>query len=473
MAGVAFALRKLVQRDDLFSNAAGYFLAGFVSTGPWLFTVVALLAVEQLAGRSDADVETTVFRGILVYNFAFSLVFTAPLVMITTRYVADCVYIQAHEPVPGALLMSLSVVLVSSIVMAGAYYGWVVELPTEMRIAAVINYCLIASMWVVSVFLSVLRGYILYAATFCIGISAAAFAAIQLGYTYGSVGLLIGMNLGLAGTLFALLGWTLASFPFRFAYPPAFMRYMYRFSDLALYGFLGALALWVDKWVMWFAPEAAEVVRGMVFFYEYDNAMFLVYLTIVPGLAYIFLSVETGLEEHIRTYLSAVNGEATWTQLEKTRVALGRFIADRLRTLILVQGTLSIVVAGMGPQILTALGASYTQVGIFRIGVLAAFFHVLILFLAAVFTYLDLRRVNVTLQGLLVVLSALGTALSLQFGFASYGLGYLVATMIVWVAAYLWLRRVVNNLPYYSFVVVNAANARSDRRGPNLAVGKW
>jgi uncharacterized membrane protein len=289
----------------------------------------------------------------------------------------------------------------------------------------------------------------------------AAGVASLLNPMYGVMGLLSGFNLGLSVVVFSLLGRVLIAFPYDFRRPVGFASYFRRYWDLALFGFIAALALWIDKWVMWFAPEASLTESGMRFFYDYDNAMFLVYLSVIPGLTYLFLSVETGLDEKVRSYLRAANGEATRAQLEIERKEVSNFVIERLRTIIVIQGTVSVLIAFFAPQILVYLGASYSQTGIFRLGVLAAFFHVQVIFVVAILTYLDIRRINLKLQIVFVVLSALGTLLTLRSGYSTYGLGYLAAAMMVWVLAYAYLQHVLRDLLFYTYVVVNATN-RSD-----------
>ena len=42
MAGIGFVLQKLASKDDLMGIFRAYFHSAMASTGPWLFTVLAL-----------------------------------------------------------------------------------------------------------------------------------------------------------------------------------------------------------------------------------------------------------------------------------------------------------------------------------------------------------------------------------------------------------------------------------------------
>ena len=80
MAGIGFELNRLAKREDLSGLAGAFIHSAFATTGPWLFTVIALAAITLLySANVDAPVVAGLmnFRGIIVYNFSFSLVISA------------------------------------------------------------------------------------------------------------------------------------------------------------------------------------------------------------------------------------------------------------------------------------------------------------------------------------------------------------------------------------------------------------
>ena len=63
-----------------------YVQAAMITSGPWIMTVAAVAAVSLL-GLDYADPhEMAVFRSILIYNFAFSLVLSGPILLVATRF---------------------------------------------------------------------------------------------------------------------------------------------------------------------------------------------------------------------------------------------------------------------------------------------------------------------------------------------------------------------------------------------------
>ena len=89
MAGIGFELRKLERRDDLLGLVEGYVHSALASTGPWLFTILSLSGVVMFGSRFVSVDEMTHFRLIVIYNFAFSLVMSSPIAMVSVRALPD------------------------------------------------------------------------------------------------------------------------------------------------------------------------------------------------------------------------------------------------------------------------------------------------------------------------------------------------------------------------------------------------
>src|SRR5438045_3852614 len=115
MAGIGFVLRKLTRKDDLLGVASAYFHAAMAAAGPWLFTVVAIWSVYFTAHLYDFAPYVEEFRIIVIYNFCFSLVFTGPVYMVVTRYLANCIHNKDVPHVSGALLGALALSLASQL----------------------------------------------------------------------------------------------------------------------------------------------------------------------------------------------------------------------------------------------------------------------------------------------------------------------------------------------------------------------
>ena len=113
MAGIGFELRRMIdQRKGFLAKVRAYACAGLISSGPWLMTILTLtlLTVAGPAFRGEGDIR--LFRALVTYAFAFSLVLVGAGQMSITRRIADLLYSKRYEHVLPAFAASFLVVAV-------------------------------------------------------------------------------------------------------------------------------------------------------------------------------------------------------------------------------------------------------------------------------------------------------------------------------------------------------------------------
>ena len=136
--------------------------------------------------------------------------------------------------------------------------------------------------------------------------------------------MLLGFSGGLAYILFLLIARVLAEYPYQVAHPFRFLSQFRQYWELALGGLLYNAAIWVDKWVMWFAPDSEVLASGMVSYPDYDTAMFLAYLSIVPSMAvFVFHGRNDGkigqnIRKRVLRYYNKADLDKTYRDLYKT-----------------------------------------------------------------------------------------------------------------------------------------------------------
>lgn len=452
MAGVGFALKRLTDRGDLFGIAQAYVHSGLASTGPWLFTILCLAALTIAALPIVGSEGVTLFRAIVTYNFAFSLVFSGALVRLVTRCLADQIYERRVDQAPGMLVGGLVVLFLAQAPLVVPFYVFAVALEPGIVVNGIANYFLVTALWLVGVFLTALRVYNAITLSFVAGLGAALGLALLGGRWAGAEGMLIGFNVGLAGILFLLIARIFAEYPYPVAGVFRFLRALGAYWALALAGFLYNLGIWVDKWVMWFAPEHERLASGFIHNGTYDSAMFLAYLSIVPAMAVFLLHLETRFYENYLRYYREIESRATYERIAANHRALLADLVAGLRNLVVIQATISLLCIVLAPHILGALTLSYAQLGIFRFGVLGAFFHILLLCLTIVLSYFERRRQVLALTMLFLVTNTVFTWYSMERGFPYYGGGYFAAALLGFVAAAVVTFRALARIPYHTFI---------------------
>jgi uncharacterized membrane protein len=100
------------------------------------------------------------------------------------------------------------------------------------------------------------------------------------------------------------------------------------------------------------------------------------------------------------------------------------------RNLILVQGSISILVIFLAPWLFSLPRFDFMQLGVFRIGVLAAFFQTMGVCLGTMLSYIDDRWGYLQSQILFLVVNIVATLFFMKTGFAGYGYGFFLAAIV-------------------------------------------
>lgn len=463
MAGIGFVLQKLTKKDDLLGIFRAYTHAAMASTGPWLFTVLALVGITQLftSGADPTDLNADFglenFRVVVIYNFAFSLVLSAPVFMIVTRYLADEIHRKDVTNTPSVMLGSLILLYLIQLPFVGWFYLFYVDFPLSMRIAAIVNVFMITSVWALAVFMTALKDYNAVSIAFGIGMVTAAICAQLLKDNYGEAGMLNGFSFGLSIIVFTLVAKIFSEYSYRLERPFDMLGHFRKYWELAVGGIFYNAAIWIDKWIMWFAPEAVELPTKMVMYPDYDSAMFLSYLTIVPALAVFMVSVETNFFSRYQRYYEDILGHMPLRKIRQNKQRIIDSILTSARNFILVQGVIAFLAIVLAAQIIELCDMVYTQIGMFRFGTIGAFFHVLLLFELIVLSYFDSRKVVMRIQIFYFVANTLLTLWSMNKGFPYYGMGYFLSSLLTFAIATVVLFTHTKKLTFHAFISNNNA----------------
>jgi uncharacterized membrane protein len=453
MAGIGFELNKLAQRDDLMGIAGAYMHSAFAIAGPWLFTVFALAFTTLLYG-DNGSAELMNFRGVIVYNFSFSLVLSAPVYMIMTRYLADQIHVRNVTTTPVVMLESLLLVFLFNLPVGIFFYGYFFEMTNALRIASFANMFLIAAVWLLGVYLTALKDFAAVTRAFLLGMLIAVIVA-HVFAEGNAAGMVAGYNAGLAVIVFLLAARVFAEYPYRLTTEFATWPFWKKYWELAVGGFFYNAALWIDKWVMWYAPEAATLETKMRFFPDYDSAMFLAAMSILPTLALFVFSVETSFFNHYRRFYGTILNHASMRRVRAFHNKIIESILEGGRNLMLLQGAICFLAILLAPQIVEYMGLFFVQLSIFRLGALGSFFQVLLLFSTIILAYFDCRKMNMWIFVFYFVSNTILTIITIQLGFEYYGYGFFLSSCLTFMLSAMLLFSHVRKLPYHAFITNN------------------
>lgn len=457
MAGIGFELRKLKGKGTLLSSVQTFMHSTLISSGPWLFTVLSLSGIVLIGSKYNSPEALSEFRLIIIYNFAFSLVIASPIIYILTRYLSDLIYSLEVEDAPGMLIGGIILLFSLDALFAGMYYFFIADLSDAVRAGAFVNFLLISSIWLTSIFLSALKEYKTISFTFFIGMFFSFIFAAYFSLTHKVAGMLWGFNIGLGISNLIIISLILLEYPYSASRFFSFFPHFYKHRHLALSGFFYSLAIWADKWVMWLAPDRQVLPSGMISFPIYDSAMFLAYLSIIPSMAFFIVATETDFFEKYLDFYDAVKNHGTLRQIKEHHQRVIASIQLNARNFIVLQGSITYVCILLAPNILDYLSIGFLQLSIFRFGLLGSFFHVLVLFLTIILSYFDQSKLILKLHILFFATNFVFSYISLKLGFAYYGYGYFLSTLVTAVVTYFSAMHLLVQLPYFAFVKGNSA----------------
>ncbi|MFV0368449.1 MAG: exopolysaccharide Pel transporter PelG [Hyphomicrobiaceae bacterium] len=429
-----------------------------IAVGPWLFTMAALTLISVAASQTLSRAALADFRGIIIYAFALSLIAAAPVVLVTSRVLSDANFLGRRTAAQPVMIAGVLGSGLASAILAWFVGSVLFELQSAILLALMQCSSLSGIMWVYLAIASTMRDYKGISATFMVGLMIATGATLFAVFQWyaSTAEMVFAFNIGLASIILSL-----ALRELRCARCPnldiatairELARYTRRYAWIASGAVLGAIAVWIDKWIIWAGPAGLELKSGLMHAPFYDSAAFLAYLTIIPSLARFVMALDGEYITAYRAYFSAIEGHATLDEIDRKGNALARLTSEIIESNFLQQAAICAVVVLTAPLIIEATNLQYAQVPVLRLCAIAVLFQFVFLVATSLLIFFERHREFFLLQVMFLVLSAACTMITVKIGPLSYGFGILIASVISGIVANAVLINVVRNINFYSFI---------------------
>ena len=455
MAGIGFVLKKLSIQKNLSGIFRAFIYSTFISSGPWLFSIIALAIILALGNRILSVDGIRTFQIIVIYNFSFSFIVYGVLSLVMTRFISDSIYKSELYNIIGMMFSSLCTLYIIAVPFNYLFYFYT-GIPTDIAVSATINFMILLGIWHISTFLSTLKSYKSISFAFFIGMFFAIFSAFTLGYKYSVLGFINGFTLGLCLILAVLFSFVFYEYPFKIEKPMHFFKAFKVYWPLAVSGAAYNIAIWVDKWIMWFSPDGVQSnLGGLRYDTNYSTAVFLGYLTIIPALGYFLFATETSFYEKILDFYKSLSEKATYEEIKTFHTNLINSFFIGMIDFTVLQGTIATIVVLTAHKILALIGVPMTQLGIFRYSVLSAFFILFVNYFVIVLYYFDDIKRAMFINLFFLVTNFIFTAYSVKLGFKFYGTGLFISSILTFVFAGILTFDYIKNLPFHTFITKN------------------
>lgn len=452
MAGIAFRLKKLLDKDSYTSTLLAHVYSAFFSSGPWIISILVIVVLEIFQYERIILYEVHVFQATVVYCYSFSLIVIGIFQMPLTRYLADMLYLKKYDEYLPAYAGTLVIVGVIQFLIGGFFCFIIKGWSLSYSLHTFILYMAISFNWITLVFLSLAKNYIFITVSFLSGGIVSFAAGYFLGQYFGLEGYLTGYTWGQV-LIFLLLTFLLVRefAPFK-KINFKFVKYLGRFPLLLLTGLFYNLAIWIDKFIIWSGPGGHPLGHWLYFAQVYDVPVFLAYLTMIPTIAYYVLEVETSFLVKYTTYYHAIINKHNLKTIGLLKDDILFNLKEGVWSLVKVQGFSAILAFLAAPFIGKLARLSTVQIGIMKVAIFGVFFHILFQIVSIIMLYFEFRKEAVLVNLFFLLTNTGGAFLSLHLGLWSYGYGYLAAACLSFFITLLIFNRKIRDLNYYTFM---------------------
>ena len=452
MAGIGFQLRRLTAPRTFSGLLGAYASAAAISAGPWIISIIALMALTWLLHLSLPADQISLFTTSVTHVYAFALILTGPLQIIHARYTADCISLKQEDRIFPSFKGGVALAAVLSAVLGGVFFFRFVHASVLFSTFAAGLLVYVSCIFIASVYLSALRKYYGIVFAFAVGYGSGVMAAWQLSLRFGVDGAMAGLLLGHL-VLFVFLAICIrAELKSGAGSAFAFMRSFAKFPDLMLCGLFYNLGIWIDKFLFWWLSESRVQVSGALYAApDYDLAIYLSLLSIAPGMAVFILQVETDFSEKFHEYFDTVNQGGTMSEVISAKHRLILSLRDGFNRLLKVQGVTTALLVIYANDLTAWFNVSHVQTGIFRITLFGTFLLVMFLAMLTVLFYFNDRRGALLCAFVFLLANGTLSAATIVQNEAWYGFGFVVAAGLALFIAAARVNSRLDHLEYHTF----------------------
>jgi polysaccharide biosynthesis protein PelG len=433
MAGIGIELRRIAKHESIEGILRAYTYAGIISSGPWIISMLSLIVLTILLRPIMAEASLDLFNASVTHAYAFSLILVGPLQLVLTRHASDRFFAKSRESIFPSCYGALALTMGLALAVGGTFFFLLVPGPLLYQISATALLVCVSCIFIVANYLSALRDYKTVVASFAIGYGASGVLAWACAKWLGPESTILGFAAGHA-VLFVLLMMSLHREYGQVGKSEGsawdFLSYFKRFPALMFTGFFYSVGIWADKLMFWwFSDKHQQLVPGGALFVapQYDAAVYLSFLSIVPGMAVFFLKLETTFAERYQTFFRVIEERGSLHDIQIAKERVIDSLREGLIQLFKVQGVVTVFLVAFARPVAELAGIGSIQTGIFQITLFGAFLLVCFLSMLTILFYFDDQR------GALIacmVFAVANAGLSIPTIFlkeAWYGYGFVVA----------------------------------------------
>ena len=450
MAGIGFSLRKILSHDSLSRTFTAYTVAGIISGGPLLISILGIVIISITIAVIPAYHQSiTQFQISITYLVAASLIFSGFTGNAFSRFISDQLYLNKHYNV----IPNLNGIMFVNSSIAGllSLFFVLFLFPQQslcFRFCFMGSFVVLSNIWVFISLLTGLKDYKIILGAFFISYT----IIVILAYLLRGYGLSAFMFSFLVGQVVLLLILMIAiykEYPTNSIIAFDFMKKDGMFKILIFSGLFFYLAVWVDKFIFWYNPNTSYAVIGPLRgSWIYDLPIFIAYLCSLPGMAVFLLLMETNFADYYEHFNDSIRRGKSLSYIKITGEQMINYALNVISSIVKIQAITIIIVFQFGQKILALLNISILSNNLLLIAVVGTSFQVIFLAIMNILYYMDRLWDVFLLTVVFFVLNLVLTLSSIYLGPFYYGFGFTLSLVLTCTYGMYLLNEEFNDLEY-------------------------
>jgi uncharacterized membrane protein len=350
MAGIGWKLQRMIDHGSLAGTIAAYLTGVAVTSAPWLLTTAVLTSLRVVSRHATGDFQAV--ERFLTVVYAVTVVLSAPVHVVVSRYTADRLYDRRVDRI-AAPLRRAAALTVASFAVIGIVLVTLMRLPLSLALVGAPLTAVIGAQWLMLSVGGGMMSPVVLLRAFGLGAPLSLFAALVVhrAAPAGGAGYLFGFAAGQLVTLAVLVRGVARALP-----PdtdegarlwPAFVEYRL----LAVSAFAYYISIWADKIVVY-------LVKGGDAAAFYAAIAAVAWFSVIPAFAWIYVQVETAFYQRFRNFYVELEAGAPLRELKQHAELISTEAKRILRGSAAVQMAATALAIAAAPRIVGAVGLS-------------------------------------------------------------------------------------------------------------------
>lgn len=453
MAGIGFELKKMFAKRGLLSIIRAYGYAGIVCTGPMILGIVLLLGIRflaQFAGATEGEIEF--LNALVQYTMMFSLILSNGFSLVTTRYVADWLYVDRPERIMPSFWGGIALMLVIGTPLY-ILYMMVSGLPVTNLVLGVIFFGELILVWTEINYLTAIKDYEGIMKTFVVAlITAFAVGAILL---QTNMNIVVAMQIAVCVAYAVMAVWyyvlLVEYFPQGRCSSLHFLKWFDKYPQLAFLGIFLSIGVYGHIFIMWTWPIGKQIYGLMYVAPEYDIPALLAFLSTLVTTINFVTSVEVNFYSKYKTYFSLFNEGGSYVDIEQAEREMKTTLVQELAYTFTKQFFTTIVFIIVGTLLLPQLPLGMTEdmLGIFRVLCVGYAFYAVGNAVMLIQLYFSDNKGALISVSVFAFVSCTSTLLLREVEIKYYGAGFLLGGIAFSITALILLYFYLKKLIFY------------------------